>query len=141
VVDRGSLSGLTLESAEPALAIVPDGTPSEFRVSNARFQNNPPDSVLPTIRGGAIRVTGTLVVEDSVFTDNGTESGEGGAIYGYNSSITVRRSLFQGNLAEGGAAIYAGNETADRRRQALRRRAHRSTRLFADGRLPDPAER
>lgn len=111
MVDRGSLSGLTLESAEPALAIVPDGTPSEFRVSNARFQNNPPDSVLPTIRGGAIRVTGTLVVEDSVFTDNGTESGEGGAIYGYNSSITVRRSLFQGNLAEGGAAIYAGNET------------------------------
>lgn len=50
-------------------------------------------------------------MEDSVFTNNGSSFGEGGGIYGYSSRITVRRSLFNGNVAEGGAAIYAGNQT------------------------------
>lgn len=57
-------------------------------------------------RGGAIRSTGSLRVQDSAFVDN--QGGRvGGAIDSTTGELVVVRSLFTGNAAEHGGAIYA----------------------------------
>jgi predicted outer membrane repeat protein len=75
-----------------------------LQVANCLFERN------EATAGGAIYTSGDLVVEDSLFVLNTATLFEGGAIQLYNqtqtpSSVTVRRSTFQENLAarSGGA--------------------------------------
>lgn len=64
-----------------------------------------------TESGGAIRISGRLQLESCVFTGNRVtgESGVGGAVAATTeaSEVVVRNSVFWGNEAEAGGALYA----------------------------------
>ncbi len=93
-------------------AIVIQGTPATF--AGDTFANNS-----TTGFGGAIYYSGglsgeTLSIRGSVFTGNNTNSpaiGLGGAIYN-GGTATVANSLFENNLAAGGASTMAAPSTA-----------------------------
>ncbi len=72
-------------------------------VEDCTFSNN------WALNGGAIQSTGVLHVTDSTFLDN-TAFELGGAIYAFNSTLTVYGSTFSGNQSTtsggGGIALY-----------------------------------
>jgi hypothetical protein len=81
------------------------GGGSTLTVANSRFERN------FASEGGAVLSISSLpiVVEDCEFVDNETNA-SGGAI-GAVGDLTVRRCLFQGNMAPQGGAIVAGHDT------------------------------
>ncbi len=79
-----------------------------LQIYNSVFENNESvDDPAFGLGGGAIFAIGALTVEESTFTNNRAVYG-GGAINAYNSEnlSSVKRSLFRGNFASRGGAIY-----------------------------------
>ena len=73
---------------------------------NARFTGNTADS-----QGGAIRAeSATLVIEDSLFLQNRSETSRGGALYFEHINVSILRGQFYQNHADyHGGAIYINN--------------------------------
>ena len=59
-------------------------------------------------QGGAVYVNGNLIVRNTTFTDNTANTGQGGAVY-VNGNITVRDTTFTANTGQGGAVYVNGN--------------------------------
>ena len=77
---------------------------SILTVSNSTFSNN---SACETCIGGGISNYGTVIVNNSTFSGNSSDSG-GGIWNGYNDTLTVNNSTFSGNTANVGGGISAG---------------------------------
>ncbi len=110
VAATATISGLTMQHAGASAIHLPQGT---LTVNQCAFLNN---------LGSAIISSGSLTVNDSVFTDNASGN-LGGAIYS-NAAASINRSSFMGNTASsGGGAIvtfggmgihyctFSGNQT------------------------------
>ncbi len=80
------------------------GNSGTLTIENSLFSNNS-----STLGGGAIVnvFTGTTKVYDSTFTQNSTQ-GNGGAIYNLEGVVEIYRSTFSNNSANQGGAIIAG---------------------------------
>ncbi|MBR0226341.1 MAG: hypothetical protein IJL92_09810, partial [Thermoguttaceae bacterium] len=57
------------------------------------------------------RVTGDTVWLDSIAFTGGNGGGAGGAIYAYQSTLTISNSTFQNNVGTYGGAVYADSST------------------------------
>ncbi|MBZ0280720.1 MAG: hypothetical protein K8L97_08250 [Anaerolineae bacterium] len=83
-------------------------------VINCTFENNITDSTFVNTNrnldfgGGAIYVhTGTLTVQNSVFTDNQSIDGAGGALHVLHGNVVIEDTTFENNQATGyGGAFY-----------------------------------
>ena len=83
--DRGG--GLYCEGSAPRL------TGCAFRSNQAAY------------RGGGLYTSGDMAIADCSFAYNGAGS-FGGGLCGYDSTVSIERSSFTGNLAYHGAAVY-----------------------------------
>ncbi len=112
-----SLNGVTMgfnfsELTGGAIASEPS---TVLEVRNSNISSNGARS------GGAIASTGSVLIEDSVFFQNGVpaEGGgdqQGGAIQSWGQPLIIRRSRFEENRSRFGAAIYkrdGGLEVSD----------------------------
>ncbi len=76
---------------------------TSLTVSDCAFRNNTNNDA-GSGTGGAINLSGTAVIADSVFEDN--DAHNGGAIGGSNVALTVVRSTFSDNTANDGGALF-----------------------------------
>lgn len=101
-----TVASLTFAGAGPAMTIVDggsatqlfSGTSSTLTISGMTLRNGRAPA------GGAIRAA-AVVALDSVFRDNASSTGSGGAIF--TDVATISGSTFAGNVAEGGASAGA----------------------------------
>jgi hypothetical protein len=106
-------SGFAESDASQLLYI--NGDTAEVRISRLHFKGGRAANY-----GGAIRNTGTLILESCVFSDNRTSAsnGDGGAIHtaGAMASVTISGSTFYGNSAgtsKGrGGVVFIGSGSA-----------------------------
>ena len=76
----------------------------ELVVIDSVFEGNQGEALGPDVGGGAIAVLGSLkvVIANSVF--HGNKASNGGAIYALNAQLDVYDSVFDANVAEGNGA-------------------------------------
>jgi autotransporter family porin len=97
----------TAQWAGGAIYSMPDTLPVILTIINCDFINNNAHDA------GAIQTVGTLIINDSSFTNNSAykDGGYGGAISG--TDTTIKNSTFENNSANnGGAIINIGSLTA-----------------------------
>lgn len=124
--DNQALGGVDAGAEGGAIYIAPlaGGVTLTIRRSLVNGNDASSDKNGASVLGGAIRVTGNVntVIEDSGFTGNRTvltgtgSSGDGGAISGLFSQLTLRRNLFYANSSAGSASVISigASNPADR---------------------------
>ncbi|MBV6396460.1 MAG: hypothetical protein HFACDABA_02058 [Anaerolineales bacterium] len=99
---------ITRDSAAPQFRFLKVGPSQTLTLNNLTFDNG---YAAVGEDGGAVNFNqATLIVNDSVFTNNRADGQEGGALasnHFYGLGLTVNGSSFDGNTAASGGAIYA----------------------------------